>query len=766
MEKILQNLKDFIFVSKYARTVGSKKETWDQAVERVMHMHNTHLNTQMDITAENMDKLKPYLNLAEIAYKEQRILGAQRALQWGGDQLLNKHMRLYNCAGSPADRLKFFGETMWILLAGAGVGYSVQKKHVAKLPELKLKQWKGTRRFLAEDSIEGWADSTQAIVNSYFDDDERIVEVDYSAIRPKGSMISGGFRAPGPEPLKKAHKQMRAILDKAKGRQLRPIEVHDLVCIIADAVVSGGVRRSALLSMFSVDDEEMMKAKTNSWFLTAPWRGRANNSAVILPSTTKEQYDKLFSMTKEYGEPGFLFLENENIVLNPCVEVGMYPYYDGQSGWSFCNLTEVNGKKVETMDDFLYAVNAAAILGTVQATYTKFDYLTETTKKIVERDALIGVGITGMAENPGLLFNKGVLTVGAEKVKEVNTYIAKLLGINPAARTTVIKPSGNSAQLLGTSSGVHPFHSKRYIRNVQINKDEQVADVIRIQAPDMIEQSVWNDNDWVASFPIDLTNKEEIILTKEDLTAIEFLDMVKDVYEGWIVPGTNIEHPAYDPHLTHNVSNTVTVQPNEWTEVREYLWKNKDFFTGVSLLSDKGDLDYPQAPFVEVLDEVELAEEYGVASILAGGLVVDGIHAFGNLWLAIDTALGKGEKLEVSKQQLLDIIDKGTDDYCVQFEYKIGGLKLTDVNSILASLHNKNNEKREWVDRFERFASKYLGGDLETTGHCLKHVSTFHKWNKLLLSPLISWNAVDWAEKIVDAGAEVATACAGGACEI
>ena len=766
MGTIQQNLKDFIFVSKYARITGGKKETWGEAVQRVMTMHRSHLTNYLKLSEEQLQKLEPYLKRVEDAYMSKKVLGAQRALQWGGEQLLTKHMRLYNCAGSAADRPKFFAETMWILLAGAGVGYSVQKHHVEKLPHVVKKYSNNPEVFVIPDSIEGWADSIDKLIMSYMDPDQKPVAFDYSLIRPKGALISGGFKAPGPEPLRKAHKLIEPILENASRRKLKPIEVHDIICILADAVVSGGVRRSALLALFSADDEEMASCKTGDWFHKAPWRGRANNSAVILPDTPKEVYDKVYTMTKEYGEPGFAFLKNRDYLYNPCFEVGMYPFFNGESGWSFCNLTEINGKEVKTMNDFIEASIAGSVLGTIQATYTDFGYLTETTKKIVERDALIGVGITGMSENPDVLFNPEFQRRAARVVLRYNEEIAKILGINPAARSTVIKPSGNSAQMLGTASGIHPFHSKRFIRNVQINKEEQVADVIQKQAPLLVEQSVWNENDLVASFPIDLTDKEDNIILKENLTAVEFLEKVRSTQTNWISEGTRIDHPAYDPYLTHNVSNTVTVGPNEWIEVREYLWKYKDYFAGVSLLGASGDLDYPQAPFVEVLDEVELAEKYGAAAILAGGLNVDGIHAFGDLWKAIDTALGRGEQLALTKADLIGIIDQGTDEYMVGFEYKVGGLKLTDVNSIIVHLWDELEKKKEWVNRFERFASKYLGGDLEATGHCLKHVNIFHKWNQLHISPLINWNAVDWERELKDAGSEVATACAGGKCEI
>lgn len=759
------SLQDYIFVSKYARTVNGRKESWPEAVDRVMNMHRDYLAIRHGV---DMYKMEPYLQLAEEAYKEQLTLGAQRALQWGGSQLLKHHFRLYNCAASYANRVDFFSELMYVLLCGAGVGYSVQKQHVDMMPKVKG-PGEGSEVFVVPDSIEGWADAVKMLAHSYFYK-KKSVSFDFSKIRPKGAPISGGFKAPGPEPLATALNKVKTIFKAAIGRKLKPIEAHEISCILADAVISGGVRRSALLSIFSVDDEEMMNCKTGDWWTRKEYLGRANNSAAVLPNTSFEQYKQLFSAIRQFGEPGIVFLVHPDQLLNPCAEISMYPVWvneDGtkEYGFSVCNLTEINGSKVVDKSAFKKAVVAGAILGTIQAAYADFPYLGSVTEKIIRRDALIGVGITGMCENPDILFNPGFQTQLANWVKSVNKDVAEIIGINYAARTTTIKPSGTTSSLLGTSSGIHPFHAKRYIRHVQANKQEQSYQAFLEVNPNSVEDSLGNTNDGILAFPIE---KNEDVICKKDLTAIEFLEKVKLTQNNWILSGTNWEHPSYQisPEMTHNVSNTCTVKPDEWNQVMGYLWDNREFFCGVSFLPSSGDLDYPQAPFSEVIDEVELAERYGAAAILAGGLNVDGIHAFGNLWIAINTALGRGESLVFNTERLAEIITKAVDPSSMTFLYKVDGVMVSDVNAIIANIQDKLKKKEDWIRRFRKFADKYLDGDLEKTGHCLKQVSLLHKWNQIKDQKQVNWKSIEWEDVSKDAGSETAVACSGGACEI
>jgi len=688
--------------------------------------------------------------------------------------MLSNGLTTGNCSASHANRPAFFSELMYVLLSGAGVGYSVQKHHVNELPIVKEINSSLSQVYIVDDSIEGWATAIGTLVESYYYTNHKI-EFDFSKIRKKGSLIAGEFKAPGYEPLKKALELIDGIFRIAMGRYLTPLEVHEIACIIADSVISGGVRRSALVSLFSIDDEDMMRCKTGNWFYKKPYLARSNNSAVILPNTPRSYFDKIFDSVKEYGEPGFAFLPDSEVVYNPCFEVGMYPHLldkEGKrigSGFAVCNLTEINGKAITSEDDFYKAARVAAIMGTIQASYTDFKYVGFETKHIVERDALIGVGITGMAESQEILFNPEYQQKAAEIVKITNVEVAKILGINSAVRTTVIKPSGTSSLLLGTSSGIHPFHYHRYIRNVQANTEEQSLHIMEDVNPNMVSRSVWSTTDKVIAFPIE--KEEDSVLISEDLSAIALLDLVKSTYMNWIKPGTDLENPnqiGIPKNITHNVSNTITVQEDEWDEVREYIWNNKEFFSGISLIPASGDLNYYQAPYIKVLDEVELAEVYGPAAILAGGLNVDGIHAFGDLWTAVDTALGKGEDLRFNIDELLKTIKDHTniEDEELWFSYMEDGLQLSDVNSIIAKIQDRLKKKKSWIDRFNKFAYKYFYGDIVVTGECLKRVSIFHHWNHLQFSKNVHWEDYKWKKELKEAGSDIATACSGGSCEI
>lgn len=766
---------DYIFVSKYARTVNGKKETWNESVDRVMDMHYRHLADDMAIKEGNEKEIDSYLKFAERLYRDQVILGAQRALQYGGDSLLKNHSRNFNCTGSYIDRIEFFQELMHLLLCGAGAGYSVQRVHTEKLPKLKgVDEKSDPVNIVIGDSIEGWAFAVGEVVKVHYLNLPSI-NFDYSLIRPKGSFISGGFRAPGPEPLKKCIEKLNKVLRKIKGRKATPFELHRMACIIADAVISGGIRRSALLCQFDADDEEMLNCKTGNWFSEYPELARANNSAVILPNTPKETYDKIFESIKEFGEPGLVFLSHKDVVYNPCCEVGMFPKFrnkDGvhESGFSFCNLTEINGAKIKTREQFLDACKGAAILGTIQASYTNFKVLSPVSRKIAERDALIGVGITGMCENPEILFDPQLQEEGARVVKETNRRVADLIGINHAARTTVIKPSGNSSQLLGcTSSGIHKFHFKRFIRNIQAANTEQALQHVKEVNPVMVRPSVYNkEGESVISFPVEL---DDNVLTSEDSSALDFLKLVKLTKEHWIEVGTNFNHPFYKEYpemkdLRMNVSNTCTVRDEEWEEVREYVWKNRDIFSGISFLPKGGDLIYPQAPYTSVLDERELAERYGAGAILAGGLIVDGLAVFNDdLWLACDVAMGRNNHhLILTDKDISDFILSHLKDGKLLVE--VNGVMISDVNAISSHLQSIVDKKVDWVRRFKNFATKYLDGDLSRTEFCLKHVSLFHRWQKLKGMKHVDWESVSWNEEWVDAGSTVAQACSGGMCEL
>lgn len=759
---------EYVFLSKYSQTHNGKKEGWQDAVNRVMDMHLKRYSER--IKPEDEKEFSSLFARAYSLYGEQRVLGAQRALQYGGELMLEKHARFYNCSSTYVDRVQVFEEIMYLLLCGAGTGYSVQHIHTEQLPIPKgFDNTKQSEKFLIPDTIEGWAEAVGKLMTAYYYGGADI-EFDYSAIRPKGAYIRGGFKAPGPDPLRQAIEKVHHIVNRIKGRKLRPFELHYIICICANSVVTGGVRRSAMISIFDVDDAEMASCKTGNWISTMPELCRSNNSAAILPDTSKEAFDAIYENTKMYGEPGFVFIDSPWFVYNPCGEVGMYPRVQDEngewhSGWGFCNLAEINGGKVKTEQDFYDACEAASVICTLQAGYTNFRVLEKWSQKIAERDALIGIGITGLCENPDILFNADIQKRGAEIVKETNQKVARMIGINPAARCTVVKPSGNSSQLLGTLSGITPGHSRHYIRHIQAADTEQaVQEWMRVN-PDMVEASVWApDREKVIAFPVTLP---EGALLKQNLTAIDFLKFVLLTKQNWIEFGTNFDHPSTkeNPRLRMNVSNTCTVRPEEWDDVREFLWEHRSEFGGISLLSSFGDLDYPQAPYTEVLDETELAKRYGAGAILSSGLIVDAQDVFKDVWEACNAATGLAPNL-------LDITDKEISDFVVKnikdgrFLVDIDGVCFSDVNCVIDYLKRRVERRKDWVRRFNSFADKYMDGDRVKTSYCLKHVNAYHKWQLICRMKPVSYDNIEWEEPLKQAGSEIATACAGGACEL
>lgn len=736
----MPNYKDIMsqykFVKDYAKWnyVADRYETWEESVENVMHMHKEKYADVIDKKPEIVE----ILDYAEQAYKDKFCLGSQRALQFAGEPTLRKNERMYNCLTSYCDRVIFFQEAIHWLLCGGGVGFSVQPHHVNKLPVMKQRSDEAIT-YTIPDSIEGWADAFGVLISSYCTSDSTFPEYqgkkvffDYSEIRPEGSRISGGFKAPGPKGLREAIIKVESILHNAtidSSRKLKPIECYDIVMHMSDAVLSGGIRRSATICIFSPDDEEMLTAKTGNWFVDNPQRGRSNNSAILIRGkTSKDTFDKLFKSVQEVGEPGIVWAESTEILYNPCVEIGFMPVSPkGESSWQGCNLTECNGGKMNNRENFFRAIKAATILGTLQAGYTNFNYSTEATKQTFEKEALLGVSITGWMENPDFLFDEKLLKEGAEYAKEINRKVADLIGINYAARVCCTKPSGNASVLLGTSSGIHPHHAPRYIRHVQGNKNEDVVQAFKRVNPSAVEPSVWNpERDVVIAFPIVAPEGSKF---REELLGTKLLDYVKIAQNSWVEYGTSPELGNHEK-LRHNISNTITV--NDWEEVQEYVWANQNHFAGISFLPETGDKDYPQAPFSEVKTHDAILEEYGVASMFAGGLVVDGMHAFGdNLWLACNTVLGLGESEDLKTK--------------------------TSENAL----------KRDWVRRAKKFAKRYFKNDTRKMTYCLIDVHLLHKWETVTRTfKDVDWESAELKPSYVDVNTTGAQACSGGSCEI
>ena len=725
----LQELQNYTFVSKYARWLEDKnrRETWKEAVDRVRAMMHTQYGAFG--IAEDIDWAY------DIMYKK-KVLGSQRALQFGGDPILKRHAKIYNCTASYCDRLRFFQECFWLLLCGSGTGFSVQKHHVAKLPTLEHEIEKDQAvKYVIDDSIEGWANALGVLLSSYFSKpveefkqykNSHIV-FDYSNIRPKGSSLASGVgKAPGYEPLANGLEKIRALLDRCISngqKKLRSIDAYDIVMHSSDAVLSGGVRRSASLALFSPDDDEMAKAKTGNWYVENPQRARSNNSALLLKNETSfEQFAGLMQSVKEFGEPGFIWSESTEMIFNPCVEIGMWPIEEssGKTGWQGCNLSTINCSSVEDEEDFYERCKAAAIIGTLQAGFTKMEYLGPTSEKIFEREALLGVSLTGTMEKHDLVLTEKTLTKGAKIAVETNKQIAKKININQAARVTCLKPEGTSSSMLGTSSGIHPHHAKRYIRHVQANILEAPYQHFKKLNPQACQKSSWsaNNTDEVIKFPIEVPDGAKL---RNQLPAVEMLSVVKETQKNWVQSGKN-RSLCTQEYLSHNVSNTVTVKPDEWDSVTKYIYDNRKYFAGISLIPQSGDKDYPQAPFTTVYTSREIVKEYGDAALWCSGLIELGLNSFNNnLWAACDY---------VSMNQA-----KETDD-----EHKL-----------------------RFVMKMKNFASKYFEGDIKRVTYCMKDV---YNW-KIYCDLFDSFQKIDYTQlsetEDNTAGIEEIS-CAGGAC--
>ena len=575
-QKILSDLTVYMKYAKFLPDVN-RRETWEELVTRNMNMH-----------------IKKFPQLAgEIVevYKyvyDKKILPSMRSMQFGGKPIEISPNRIYNCAYLPIDHLDAFAESMFLLLGGTGVGYSVQKHHVEKLPEIRKPNSNRTRRFLVGDSIEGWADAIKVLMKSYFGEHLSTPEFDFSDIRPKGAqLVTSGGKAPGPQPLKDCLHKLKGMLDaKEDGEKMTPIEVHDMVCHIADAVLAGGIRRAALISLFSADDHDMISCKSGAWWETNPQRGRANNSATLVRhKITKEFFLDLWKRVEASGagEPGIYFTNDKDWGTNPCCEIALRPN-------QFCNLCEVNVSDIESQEDLNNRVKAAAFIGTLQAGYTDFHYLRDIWKRTTEKDALIGVSMTGIGSGVVLGYN---MKEAAKLVKEENVRVAGLIGINKSARTTTVKPAGTTSLTLGTSSGIHAWHNDYYIRRVRVGKNEAIYQYLAMYHPELVEDEFFRPHD-TAVISVPQKAPEGAILRTE--SPFQLLDRVKKITQEWVRPGHRTGSNS------HNVSATISLKPEDWELAGEWMWENRDFYNGLSVLPYDGGT-YIQAPFEDCTEE-------------------------------------------------------------------------------------------------------------------------------------------------------------------
>lgn len=572
-------LSDITVYMKYAKFIPelNRRETWEELVTRNKEMHQKRY-PQIKEEIENVYKM----------VYDKKILPSMRSLQFGGKPIEISPNRVYNCAYMPIDHPDAFSETMFLLLGGTGVGFSVQKHHVEKLPEIKKPNPARTRRYLIGDSIEGWADAIKVLVESYLGVKSSTPIFDFSDIRHKGALlVTSGGKAPGPQPLKDCvHNITKVFENKKDGERLSPIETHDIVCHIADAVLAGGIRRAALISLFSADDEEMISCKSGNWWESNPQRGRANNSAVLLRhKITKEFFMGLWKRIElsGAGEPGIYLSNDKDWGTNPCCEIALRPN-------QFCNLCEVNASDIESQEDFEARVKGAAFIGTLQAGYTDFHYLRDVWKRTTEKDALIGVGMTGIGSGVVLGYD---MKSAAEMVKLENERVAKLIGINKSARSTTVKPSGTSSLVLGTSSGIHAWHNDFYLRRIRVGKNEAIYSYLAINHPELVEDEFFRPHD-TAVISIPQKSPEGSILRHESV--FQMLERVKKVSQEWVRNGHRTGQN------THNVSATVSIKEDEWDLVGDWMWNNRKFYNGLSVLPYNGGT-YTQAPFEDCTEE-------------------------------------------------------------------------------------------------------------------------------------------------------------------
>lgn len=573
-QKILSDITTFLKYSKYVPEL-QRREVWEELVTRNKNMHLKKF-PQLNDEIENAYKL----------VYDKKILPSMRSLQFAGKPIEINNARVFNCSYLPIDDYRAFSEIMFLLLSGCGVGYSVQTHHIENLPEIRKPLKK--KRYLVGDSIEGWADAVRMLTKAYFGYTNTAPDFDFRDIRPKGAqLITVGGKAPGPEPLKISLIQVQAIFDQKKdGEKLTSVECHDIICHLADAVLSGGIRRAALIALFNLNDEDMLTCKFGNWWELNPQRGRANNSAVLLRN--KIDKETFFDLWKKIelsnsGEPGFIFTNDKDAGTNPCAEINLKPN-------QFCNLCEVNASDIESQEDLNSRVRAASFIGTLQASYTDFHYLRDIWRKTTEKEALLGIGMTGIASGEVFKYN---LKEAAKVAMEENEKIANIIGINKAARITTVKPSGTTSLVLGTSSGIHAWHDDYYLRRIRLGKNESLYTYLSIHHPELLEDDFFKPT--LQAIAVIPQSAPKGAITRRE-SALDLLERIKKINKEWIKPGHRRGANM------HNVSATVSVKQDEWETVGEWVYENKEYFTALSFLPHS-EHTYTQAPFETISEE-------------------------------------------------------------------------------------------------------------------------------------------------------------------
>ena len=576
MDVTQEILSEITTYMKYAKfdPAKNRRETWQELVTRNKEMHQA-----------KFPKLHDEIEEAYKLVYDKKVLPSMRSLQFAGKPIELNNARIFNCSFLPLDDWRSFSEIMFLLLSGCGVGYSVQLHHIEQLPEIKVPT--KHKRYLVGDSIEGWADAVRMLCKAYFTG-APLPLFDFRDIRPKGAqLITVGGKAPGPEPLKECLFNLGKIFErKQNGDRITSVEAHDMACHIADAVLSGGIRRAALISLFNLDDEDMLTCKFGNWWEENPQRGRANNSAVVMRhKIDEEEFYKLWKKIElsGSGEPGIYFSNDKDWGTNPCCEIALRSY-------QFCNLCEVNVSNVESQEDLNERVRVGAFIGTLQAAYTDFHYLRDVWKKTTEKDALLGVGMTGIGSGAILAYD---LKKAADLAKTENARVAEVIGINKAARVTTVKPSGTSSLVLGTSSGIHAWHNDYYIRRIRVGKNEAIYNYLAINHPELVEDDFFKPT-IQAVISVPQKAPAGSILRTENV--IDMLERVKRFNVQWVKKGHR------KGANTNNVSATVSIQENEWEQVGQWMWENKDTFNGLSVLPYFGG-SYTQAPFEDITEE-------------------------------------------------------------------------------------------------------------------------------------------------------------------